>query len=413
MIDSTLRSNGAGNGGAGGNGGSGTSGTGGGGGAGAGGAGGGGLATDGGALSVTNSTFASDTAGSGGAGGNGGAGSPTGGPGGAGGRGRLGRCGQRLEPVQRHAPAGHRGRERSRHPAGGRQPRHPAASAGASGGAGLRRRGVRPGFWHHRAELAAGAERGRQLLGLRCSTAATTSPTGIRAARPRSRAVTPTRPPPEQRRPGRDDLASGRRRRDRPDPGGERQLPVDRRARRRSPQWPEVRHRRVRGRTAGRQDRRGHEDQQDRTPRSTALVTPNAGIGHGGVPVRPHHRSWARRARPSRSSGVLPVPVSIRVLSAEAEEDLLLPRRRAGDGRNELRRRAGSSRPRQAPVISGLSIDPAELPATVPGATISYVDSLAGRTTLHRHAAAPSRAAGKCVRYEAGGVVQPRRQEGS
>lgn len=87
LTDSTLRSNGAGNGGAGGNGGSGTSGNGGAGGTGAGGAGGGGLATVGGALTVTNSTFASDTAGSGGTGGNGGAGPTAGtaGPGGAGG----------------------------------------------------------------------------------------------------------------------------------------------------------------------------------------------------------------------------------------------------------------------------------------------------------------------------------------
>jgi CSLREA domain-containing protein len=135
VIDSTLRSNGAGNGGAGGNGGSGTSGSGGAGGAGAGGAGGGGLATDGGALSVTNSTFASDTAGSGGAGGNGGAGSTTGGPGGAGGGAGSGGAVSASSPssatlLQVTAAANDPGTPGAGGSAG------TGASAGASGGAG-------------------------------------------------------------------------------------------------------------------------------------------------------------------------------------------------------------------------------------------------------------------------------------
>ena len=89
VIDSTLRSDGAGNGGAGGGGGSAGATAGGTGGAGGGGAIGGGIAADGGTLSVTNSTFASHTAGSGGVGGNGGA-APSSGAGAVGGNGGAG-----------------------------------------------------------------------------------------------------------------------------------------------------------------------------------------------------------------------------------------------------------------------------------------------------------------------------------
>jgi hypothetical protein len=92
VTGSTIRGNTAGNGGVGGNGGTGAKTTGGNGGNGAAGANGGGIWSDGGALAISNSTFASNTAGAGGTGGTGGPGTTanggnggSGGPGGSGG----------------------------------------------------------------------------------------------------------------------------------------------------------------------------------------------------------------------------------------------------------------------------------------------------------------------------------------
>jgi hypothetical protein len=91
VTGSTIRGNAAGNGGAGGNGGTGNTGAGGKGGDGRAGANGGGIWSDGGTLSVTNSTFASNSAGAGGTGGSGGPGNGgNGGDGGSGGTGGNG-----------------------------------------------------------------------------------------------------------------------------------------------------------------------------------------------------------------------------------------------------------------------------------------------------------------------------------
>jgi hypothetical protein len=90
VIASTIRGNTAGNGASGGNGGSGTTTTGGNGGNGGAAGAGGGIWTDGGNLSVTNATLASNSAGGGGAGGDGGPGTTTGGNGGNGGVGGNG-----------------------------------------------------------------------------------------------------------------------------------------------------------------------------------------------------------------------------------------------------------------------------------------------------------------------------------
>ncbi|HTX31041.1 MAG TPA: choice-of-anchor Q domain-containing protein [Solirubrobacteraceae bacterium] len=99
VSDSTFRSNAAGNGGQGGTGGLALVATGGAGGAGGPAGGGGGIESDGGSLSVTNSTFASNAAGSGGAGGAGGAAPSSGGVGGAGGNGGPGGSGGAVETV--------------------------------------------------------------------------------------------------------------------------------------------------------------------------------------------------------------------------------------------------------------------------------------------------------------------------
>ena len=377
VIDSTLRSNGAGNGGAGGNGGSGTSGTGGGGGAGAGGAGGGGLATDGGALSVTNSTFASDTAGSGGAGGNGGAGSPTGGPGGAGGGAGSGGAVSASSPssatlLQVTAAANDPGT-----PGAGGSP-GPGASAGASGGAGsggaVFDQGSGITVQNSLLALNAGGNCSGSVLdgGHNLSYGDSSCPATFAGGNPNLGPLQNNGGPAATI-----SLQAGGAAID--------QIPAA------NANCPSTDERGV-ARPSGPKCDIGAYEVAPPSARTGAVtkinktyatlngaVTPNAGTAtvefqYGLTP------KLGSKSPTEQVSGVLPVPVSIRVL-------LLKPKRTyfyrvvvlAMDGTSYGA--VGKFTTSQAPVISGLSMTPRSF-RDGSGATISYVDSLAGRTTF-------------------------------